>query len=499
MISTDISSCFSQTNQIDQINSNMAAAASKSTSWADAEDDEEFPISSEFGKISLLTNPPIKESSPPVIAWSGLLPSTIRGISLSPSSPAASTISDMSTTTEFSITSLASKFSETSKFITSDIRLADSDGDIRLFHYVHCDENSSDDIKSSRGIIRDGDDIVCKTFGYTPEISVADINQVNNNIHSFSSCKVYDAEEGATIRLWFDKRGDKWRISTHRKIDAYHSRWGNAMAQSFGDMFHLALVWECNFGLLKIKDFDTKNSSTLLKQYTDTLNKDVVYTFLVRNSSENRIVCDPSEHPQAYFIGSFDRSTHFLIEGNNSGFPMPTEHKFDTVEDLISFVSNIDSRKKQGVIVYLPNQKQVKIMNTTYIDFFNARGNEPSIKYRYLQIRGDQNMISMLYSLYPEYIPTFELYENILTDVSKKIYRSYVERYINRKYVNIPQQEFFILQACHGWHVEDKIHNKISLEKVTEVVDSQTSTSLNRLIKPYIIRPSGRSSHQQKE
>lgn len=376
------------------------------------------------------------------------------------------------------------------KFITADIRLTDTDGDIRLFHYVHCDDKSGDDVKSCRGIIRDGETIVCKTFGFTPEISCSDSDLVKSHIHSFSSCKVYDAEEGATVRFWFDTNDQKWRLSTHRKIDAYRSRWGNPNAQSFGDMFQDALQWECISGEMKDK-FQGKNRSDLLTEYTSSLDQNKTYVFLVRNSNENRIVCDAADHPQAYFIGSFDRSTNLLLEGNDSGFSTPQTHDFADVDALLGFVSNVDSRKKQGLIVYLPDQTQVKIMNQTYLDFFSARGNEPSIKYRYLQIRKDQNMVSMLYTLYPEHIPTFEMYENVLTDVSRKIHRAYVSRFIQRQFVSLPQPEFFILQACHGWHIQDRSYNKISLEKVTNMVDSQSPTSLNKLIKPYIVRPNG--------
>jgi len=376
-----------------------------------------------------------------------------------------------------------------SKFITSDIRLTDTDEDNRLFHYIHCDDDSSDDVKQCRGVIRNGEEIVCKTFGYTPEISCLEVDHVKSHIHSFSGCKVYDAEEGATVRLWFDKSKNEWRLSTHRKIDAYHSRWGSPHIMSFGHMFLDSLQWECVFGTMKDQFVGMTTQAGVFDEYTKSLDRNKTYVFLVRNSRYNRIVCDVSDHPQAYFIGAFDRCTHFLLEGNDSGFPMPREHNFSSVDDMLEFVNNVDTRKNQGVIVYLPNQKQVKIINQSYLDYFNARGNEPSIKYRYLQVRGDQNIVSMLYTLYPDYIPTFEMYENILTSISRKIHRTYIDRFIHHQFVSLPQPEFFVLQACHGWHIQNRSVNKISLQKVTDIIDSQPATSLNRLIKPYITRP----------
>lgn len=467
MLSTEISTCSSKYNMstYSKPSTSFSKLHVSCGSWADAEEDVS-PSS------TLNTKLPLVSKTKNFVAWKGSLPTSISG------------------KTESSNMHFSIKDEMVSKYITSDIRLSDSDGDIRLFHYIHCDDDSSEDVKASRGIIRDGDKILCKTFGYTPQISCNDVDLVKKYIHSFSCCKVYDSEEGATLRLWFDNGGDKWRLSTHRKINAFHSRWGSSNAQSFGDMFFNALYWECNSGQLKgkiLKNNNGKNNrETVFKKYCETLDKNKTYTFLVRNTKENRIVCDEADHPSIYFVGSFDRTTHFLLEGNDSGIPMPKSYSFDTVEDLVTFVSNIDSRKKQGLIVYLPNQKQVKIMNQTYLDFFNARGNEPSIKFRYLHVRKDPDMVSMLYTLYPDYIPMFETYENILTDISRSIHRSYINRYINRQFVSLPQPEFFILQACHGWHIQDRVNNKVSLEKVTSIIDSQSPTSLNKLIKPYI-------------
>ena len=383
-------------------------------------------------------------------------------------------------------TSSLQKFNEdSSQFVTSDIRLTDSLDTVRLYHYSHCDENSTDDVKACRGIIRDGNKIVCKTFGWTPEVE-GTLENIHKYTHSLSTCKFYDAEEGATIRLW--EHNGVWNLSTHRKIDAYHSRWGNPKSKSFGTMFHQSIQYECKYGGMKNKFFkeDEIIPLDLFKRYTDSLDKNKVYTFLVRNDNENRIVCDQEDVPKSYFIGAFDKVTSFLVEGgNDTGFEYPNEHFFSTPEDIFSFVQNVDYRKKQGVIVYLPNQKQVKFMNTKYIELFEGRGNEPSIQFRYLQVRGDSDKVSILYTLYPDYIPIFEKYENILNDVATKIHKSYLQRFIRKEFVSLPQQEFFVLQACHGYFMSDRIRNKITNLKVLEILNNQPPTSLNRIIKQY--------------
>lgn len=380
----------------------------------------------------------------------------------------------------------------TDKYITDNVILTDTQNNLKLYHYIHCDESSDDSVKSSRGVIRNGDDIVCKTFGFTSEVLSSEEDSIRGTIHSFDQCKVYDAEEGATLRLYF--HDNRWHLSTHRKIDAYRSRWGSSSAKSFGEMFIDALDWEVTNGTLNdIVKYE--NKSELFNRYCDTLDRNKNYTYLVRNSKDNRIVCDAPSHPTAFFIGSFDRSSHLLIEGNDSGFNTPNLVSFESVDNMIAYVNGLDHTVKQGVIVYMPNQTQIKIMNPTYVNYFNARGNEPSIKFRYLQVRTDKEQVSMLYLLYPELIPVFEKYENIISNIARKIYRAYVNRFINRQYVSLPQPEYFVMQSCHNWHTQDRIANKISYNKVLEIIDAQKPTSINRMIKLYM-STNGKSSTQ---
>lgn len=465
MLSTS-NSTLSTTNSISNIhNMSKLSISTSSLSWADASDDS--PVVSSTNSMTTNTGNPIKNN------WNNPIPTSITGVKTPPLNIQENT---QTYPNEF-----------VSKYINENIRLSDSDGDIRLFHYVDCDDNSSNEVKSYRGIIRDGDNIVCKTFGYTPEISCENIDLIKSSIQNFDQCRVYDSEEGATVRLWFETKSGEWVLSTHRKINAYTSRWGNPKSKSFGEMFLDALYWECTQG--KMISLYKNDRDTLFSEYTNSLDKNKTYAFLIRNSNENRIVCSSEDHPIAYFIGSFDRTNnHLLTEGNDSGFPYPQSHKFDTIESMVSYVDNIDFTQKQGLIVYLNNQTQVKIMNKTYLDLFAARGNEPSIKYRYLQVRNDQTLVGMLYTLYPEYIPMFEMYEDKLADVAKKIHRAYITRFINHQYVQLPQPEYFVLQLCHGWHIQDRVHNKISLEKITNILDEQTPTALNRIIKPYLTK-----------
>ena len=85
--------------------------------------------------------------------------------------------------------------------------------------------------------------------------------------------------------------------------------------------------------------------------------------------------------------------------------------------------------------------------------------------------------------LYPKHIKFFEEYENILLKISNKLYQCYINRFIKKIYTTVSPEENIILKKCHSWHNEDKEKNKISKEKVMEVINKLDSIVLNRLIK----------------
>jgi len=139
----------------------------------------------------------------------------------------------------------------------------------------------------------------------------------------------------------------------------------------------------------------------------------------------------------------------------------------------------------QGVIVFAPGNKQFKILHEDYLQLFRARGNEPSIKFRYLQVRMDKRSVDMLCYLYPNMRNAFEEYENILYSVARMIHYSYVQRHIKGLWSTLPTEEYKVDCACHSWHEEDRKSNRVTLGKVIEVLNEQTPTNLNRMIRRF--------------
>ena len=412
------------------------------TSWADIEDDE-VPINSNV----------IKQR-----AWTGSLP-----------------------------TSISLKDESVSKHLTEGVELVDSDIEynLRNYHYSACDNNSSDAVKRERGTIRCGDTVVRRTFHYTPEYTENDAEELKGLLHSFDQCKVYDSEEGCLLSLFYyedsTKINGKWFLSTCKKINAFDSRWPTPQSVSFGDSFVEALHY------LKICEANPVGASkdvlkyTSLEDYTRHLDKNKVYTYILRNNLQNRIVCLAPDVPTVYFVGAFDKTTSLLVEGNDSKIDWPCRHTFTSVDHLLKYVHTINWKTKQGVIVYLPDQTQVKILNTEYKKYYQARDSASCIMYRYFELRREiylkrnvetaVDKMCRFKELYGDYTNVFNLAEDRINMLASKIYKSYVNKYIRKKNVMLPENEFKVIQKCHNWHKLDRDNNRVSEGKVKEILN----------------------------
>ena len=359
------------------------------------------------------------------------------------------------------------------------IKLTDHDDEtgLDLFSYVNCTSDDSELVKNCRGVVFKDDKIVMKAFPYTTEYGETEMELIEKNIIPyFSGCKFFDSHEGALIRM-FNFSG-KWFISTHRKLNAFRSKW--ASNESFGTSFKKALEAEVENNSV-LSNSLPEGDENLLERFQKTLDPEKQYMFLICNTSENRIVCIPPSRLALYHVGTFVGDD--LVMDVDINIPHPREHKFSNSEELYNYVRDVDPRDLQGVIIFTPNNLQYKILQRDYQELFRVRGNEPSIKFRYLQVRMNKKFTDMLYTLYPEMGETFDEYENCLYDVAGNIYNAYVQRFIKKTYITVPKEDFVVVKECHSWHEQNRQVNRINMDKVIEVLNRQPPTNLNRMIR----------------
>lgn len=349
---------------------------------------------------------------------------------------------------------------------------------LEVFCHIKCTNNDTELLKQCKGVIFHGDELVVKTFPYTMEYNHTEMKDLEKVLKDFSKFSFYDAYEGALLRVF--NFGGKWYLSTHRKLDAFRSKWSSP--DSFGTQFKNALIEECKHNK-KFKNALPEDTDNILDQFYTLLDPTKQYMFLVLNGESNRIVCNPSEKPTVYHVGTFinkklDLNDEFLI-------PKPTKHKWLNIDELVQYVSTVDYTQKQGVIGFGPNDTQVKVYNKNYQDLFKIRGNEQSIKFRYLQLRMDFDMVEKLCNLYPSYKEIFDEYEDMLYEIAFQIYQAYKKRFIYHEHIVVPPKEYQVMKECHEWHKEDRTNNLMTLERVIKVLNKQPPTNLNHMIRNY--------------
>lgn len=391
----------------------------------------------------------------------------------------AKNVEDVPQTTE---TTSGSEFTRANiEALGTRIRVTDSDekSGLELFCYTKCSPNEEGLIRECRGVVFHRNDLVMKAFPYTIEYEHTDTAQIEQNIQPvFDKCTFYDAHEGTLIRM-FNFSG-KWYTCTHRKLNAFRSKW--ASRESFGTAFKRALETEVNNNQ-SLRDSFPTGEEGLLERFQSTLDPIKQYMFLIRNSEENRIVCRAPKEPTMYHVGTFVDGE--LVMTENINVPYPAKHTFLNMDDLCHAVSKMNPADIQGVIVFAPDNKQYKILHKEYMELFRARGNEPSIKFRFLQVLLDAQKCNMLYYLYPEMVDMFEDYKNTLYDIGVSIHRAYVQRFIRREHFKMPPQEWIVMKECHAWYNEDRANRYVNLDKVLEVLHRQPATNLNHMIRHF--------------
>lgn len=387
---------------------------------------------------------------------------------------------------------------------SSDIQLVDSNNDLDLFCYSSCSRTSPDIVKKCRGVVFNNDTLVMKAFPYTLEFSDIEENEIRSKFTDLSEWTFYEAQEGSLLRMFYF--GETWYLSTHRKLNAFESKWSSS--KSFGQLFTEALTYLYNTDMMFKTMMNSHNVSTgnsfkenpdVFELFKKQLNKSKHYMFLLSNSEENRIVCQAPPHPTICHVGTFLNGELLPSESNFSvGIPFPAKIYFKNIYEIISFVKNVNIDTYQGVIAFSDDNEQVKILNKEYHTLFLFRANEPSLKFRYLQLRNDPSMVKIFVDLYPNMVETINQYETIIHDIAVFIYNAYIQRFIKKLYVTVPKEEFTVIRECHSLYLADRAKN-ISLTRVVSVLNNQPVVNLNHMIKRFKFEQSKRNRQVQVE
>jgi hypothetical protein len=374
------------------------------------------------------------------------------------------------------------------------VTVADSDGiginRIDMFCYVKCSDSDCPLLKQCRGVVFNGDRCILRSFPYPTEYNLS-IETDNEKIHSliseddFKTWSFYEAHEGALIRMFFFD--GKWYVSTCRKLDAFRSKWSSS--DSFGVMLEKALLAELGHNILLSELFhqrSDKSDMSALNVFKSSLDVNKQYMFLVRNNDDNRIVCNAPIEPTVYHVGTFEHDK--LDLDKKCLISQPKKLEITNHVQLADYIKGCDYTQIQGIICFGPNEIQLKVITPEYQRLFKVRGNEPSIKFRYLQLRTDPDMVRELCHLYPKCDVFIKEYEKNISTICAGIYKAYVDRFIRKQFVVVSKEEYYVVKQCHAWYMSDRENRRVTLPIVLNFLNQQPAVCLNRMIKNYKTR-----------
>ena len=349
------------------------------------------------------------------------------------------------------------------------LRVLDRQGSLALVHYINTwvsadehviDEKPLAEIGHVRGTIVDTETckIVCRSYPYTPEAVSNDPERIATLLPNYlTTVSLYRACEGTVLRLfWYN---EEWCISTHRKIDAYNSYWSGP---TFGSLFEETREFEFN-----------------------DLDKELCYIFLLSHD-DNRLVYKVHEsqlmlisiynRPEVRFLDFTEYGVGFSEPLSPTGCVHPRPlGDVDSIADLQEIVDKQSGFDDAGVIaISNPSDPHpVKIVNTEYDSIRNARGNDPSVRSRYIQLRGTPaGGLLINWFTDPNYQESFDHAEDEIDNLVERLHTMYVNRYIRKDFSQLPKEEFVTLQRCHEWHTADRCNNIVTAAKVRDYLNS---------------------------
>jgi hypothetical protein len=306
------------------------------------------------------------------------------------------------------------------------------------------------------------------------------MNELN---HKLEDMTVQYSYEGTIIRIFYYKR---WYICTHRKLDSGKSKWGSN--DSFKFLFEKGL--KESYGIV-------------LQDLINKLNLRCQYTFMIMANENTRFVCVPNHFPKkVYFVASNDPDLMLNIDL----LPKP-EQMFETLDSVFDYAKHMTYPfTHQGLLLIHQNGSQYRIVSSEYARLFQVRNNEQSIPYRYLQLKSqnDYTSIDLLKKLFPQYIKTFDSYDNYVQQLASIIYNEYSLRKQRSKLPanlttvqQIDQKLYLFIKNNLFGHPFDSITNN----KILELLWLEEPSNLNHMIRmvKYEERKKERASRIEEE
>ena len=212
--------------------------------------------------------------------------------------------------------------------------------------------------------------------------------------------KVCTSMEGTAILIFH--HGDKWYVSTHKRLDAFNSYWADKDS-TFGRSFAMGLAVAAGESQPS-DDHEYEYVSGMCDKHLDKTRK---YIFVLPAKYSERIGTVPVvAWPRPVQALVMDKQFR-VIEGVSTfpGVYEPTVEVIPpTMDTLVEMVRRCDYNSCQGYYIRRPGQRlQTKLYNKIYYDRMVIRGNNPNLKVAYMDCRYDPGAVRLFMNTYSDF------------------------------------------------------------------------------------------------
>lgn len=359
-----------------------------------------------------------------------------------------------------------------------------------------------------KGVVSYNDTIFFKGLPTPIEMTMFDAELKGFTIDP--SFKIYESHEGTLIRV-FNIEG-KWFVSTNRKLNASNSKWASKH-ETFGQYFTLAIreiVQEAEEDedeavvlpyKEQVENLNRKNSEFLKKVFDRNLCATNKYLFLLKPSHEERVVCHACAVPTVYHVGTFDSednevSDDLVLDGKL--VDRPKQRSFQTLQDLKSAMDELDIYSLQGFLI-LNDRCTYKILHDEYKRLFDLRGNIPSLRFRYLQLRRYSCDRKITLKDFEDFVSLYN-FEADETDIELEIFKLCED--LHEKYMSVyvyhdkelpslsETEQNFLSKTVHKAYIESERRINTTPSRINDLLTRVEPPILNKLLNEKRLRQS---------
>ena len=271
------------------------------------------------------------------------------------------------------------------------------ENNLAIFNYGHACDFSSPLVQEARGIIINIDtlEVVCwpfRKFGNYGESYADEID--------WDSARVLEKVDGSIVKLWYDKRVEKWQFSTNGMIRAEEAEVDNtSLPITFGQVIEKAE----NFGDIPFSALD----------------KDKTYIFELV-SPYTRVVIDYGK-TYLYHLGTRSNLTG-LESDEDIGIEKPRSYPISDLKSCISAVLNMnkgtDEIEEEGFVVVDKYFRRIKVKSPDYLVKNKLLQTSSLSKEECIEmLLTDSPKMALLTEARPDLIPYFKYYDYKLSEL----------------------------------------------------------------------------------